>query len=304
MKIIYILTYDCNFRCRYCDVHKRKESLSQEVIEASFTFLKENKIQIDGIKFFWGEPLLEKKKIYTIVNYFSKNNDIPFYLTTNASLIDDTFMNFVKEKNINTTFSIDGDEDSINENRINFSWEENVLDIVEKTKNYSNFIRVNQVVTSQNSIDFFKNFLFIYKLWVRNFNFLPEYYWEWTKEGLKNLKNGFDKIKDFTRDGNSFTLVNLENYSELTFFNIWIVIDTNGDIFATNMILSGKFEKYKKNLKIGTVFTWLLVDLWDEKLMKSYIFRIEEILKKEYPLSIIKSVKYIDSILNNFCYEF
>jgi sulfatase maturation enzyme AslB (radical SAM superfamily) len=48
------------------------------------------------------------------VNHFP-NTD--FYITTNASLIDSNFMDFVKQKNIHITFSLDGDEKCMFENR-------------------------------------------------------------------------------------------------------------------------------------------------------------------------------------------
>jgi MoaA/NifB/PqqE/SkfB family radical SAM enzyme len=54
--------------------------------------------------------------------------------------------------------------------------------IIENVKKYRDIIRVNQVITSENALDFFKNFKFIYNLGVRNFNFLPAYYKYWTKE--------------------------------------------------------------------------------------------------------------------------
>ncbi|MDD5770585.1 MAG: hypothetical protein PHE25_06445, partial [Candidatus Gracilibacteria bacterium] len=171
-------------------------------------------------------------------------------------------------------------------------------------RKYSDFIRVNQVITSENSNDFFSSFKFIYDLGVRKFNFLPAYYINWTKKGLLNLKKGFNEILDFYNSGNKFEVVNLENYSDISFFNLGIIIDSDGSIYGTNLILSGKFDKYKKILKIGDIYSGINGILNDKIFLDFYLKQIGEILKKEYSGSVLKSVNYVDIILNNFCYEF
>ncbi len=304
MELIYILTYDCNFRCSYCDIKKRKQDISFEVLEKSLDFLEENNFDIKKIKFFWWEPLIKKQDIKYIINNFPKKYNSEYFITSNSTLIDDDFIKFTKEKKINLTFSIDWDNNTNQENRKLISWDSLSNKIIENTKKYSKFIRINQVITSENSKDFFKNFNFIYDLWVRKFNFLPEYYREWSKQWLINLKKWFDEILEFYRNWNNFELINLENYSKTSFFNLWLVIDTDWKIYLTNLILSWIFEKYKKDLVIWNIYDWLKVDIKDDFFIKNYIMKIENIVKKEYPNEVLKSVKYVDLILNNFCYEF
>jgi sulfatase maturation enzyme AslB (radical SAM superfamily) len=52
MELIYILTYDCNFRCSYCDIDKRKEDISKNILEESINFLNKNNFNIKKTKFF------------------------------------------------------------------------------------------------------------------------------------------------------------------------------------------------------------------------------------------------------------
>jgi len=301
MELIYILTYDCNFRCTYCDIDKRDKNISNNVLEKSLVFLNKNNFDIDKIKFFWWEPLIKKENIKYIVNNFPNKYKTLFYITSNSTLIDENFIEFVKEKNIKLTFSLDWDNKTTSENRLLLNWNNLSSTIIENTKKYSEFIRINQVITSKNSKDFFKNFKFIYDLWVREFNFLPEYYKEWSKEWLKNLKNWFDEILEFYRKWNTFKLVNLENYSDMAFFNLGIIIDTDWKIYWTNLILSGIFEKYKKELVIWDIDKWLLIDIKNKIFIKEYLFKVKNILEKEYSNKIMKSVYYVDNILNNFC---
>jgi hypothetical protein len=60
---------------------------------------------------------------------------------------------------------------------------ENIVPLVLKnTEKYADSIRINQVITSKNAKFFFENFQYLYHLGCRKFNFLPEYYSEWSKE--------------------------------------------------------------------------------------------------------------------------
>lgn len=300
MELIYILTYDCNFRCKYCDIDKRKENITLDTIQQSLEFLNRWNFSIEKVKFFWGEPLIKKDFIKYIIEHFPKKYTPQFYVTTNATLVDDDFMIFAQNNNLTVTFSVDGGIETIAKNRVLKTGENSAKKIIENTKKYSDIVRVNQVITSKTSSQFFDNFKFIYDLWVRKFNFLPEYYAEWTKMWLKNLKLWFDRIHDFYNDWNNFHLVNVDNYSEIAFFNFWLVIDTDWKIYWTNLILSWVFEKYKKNLQIWTLDSWLLFDIYDENFQKEYLSLIWKFIENEYSTELI-SVKYVDLILSNFC---
>jgi sulfatase maturation enzyme AslB (radical SAM superfamily) len=52
MELIYILTYDCNLRCSYCDIDKQNKNISNEVVEKSLEFLNNNSFNINKVKFF------------------------------------------------------------------------------------------------------------------------------------------------------------------------------------------------------------------------------------------------------------
>lgn len=301
MNIIYIMTYDCNLRCKYCDVYKMKKNINKKVIDDSFRLLKDNKIDITSIKFFWWEPLIMKDEVKYIIENIEDKWTVKFYLTTNSLLINDDFINFSKTINLNLTFSIDWKIWINWDNRITQQWKQIWDEVAEKVKKYWEYIKINQVITPNNSKYFFENFEYIYGLWIRKFNFLPAYYIPWTKKSLQELKIWFDKILTYVRIWNTFDLVNLENFSEMSFFNKWIVIDTDGKIYWTNLILNKKFEKYKNDLLIWNTFDKSLnISIIGD----NYLKKIDEILKKEYSLEIIKSVEYIDLILNNFCNEF
>ena len=163
------------------------------------SLFEKNNFDIDKVKFFWWEPLLKQNYIKYIVNNFPKKYNPWFYTTTNSTLLNDDFITFIKDNNFKLTFSIDWNAKTTSENRLLINGENLSEKIISNTKKYKDYIRVNQVTTSKNSSNFFKNFKFIYDLWVREFNFLPEYYREWSKTWLQNLKKWFDEILEFRK---------------------------------------------------------------------------------------------------------
>ena len=117
MELIFILTYNCNFRCTYCDIDKREDTMDEAILEQSLKFLHTLDVPLDKVKFFGGEPLLQKKQIQKIVTSFPKRHSPNFYVTSNSTLIDQNFIDFSDEYGLKLTFSIDGDAHTTAENR-------------------------------------------------------------------------------------------------------------------------------------------------------------------------------------------
>lgn len=295
-----ILTYDCNFRCTYCDIHKRKEDMHLEIFNQTLVFIKESSFDIEKMKFFGGEPLLQKKYIEkAIQNLSEKISD--FYVTTNASLLSEKFVLFAQKNNLHITVSLDWDQKTTEQNRKTLSGKSLYAISLKHAMKNASILRVNQVITSETAIKMFDNFCYLYDCGFRKFNFLPEYYREWSKKWLQELIRGFFQIQEFCKS-HPIELVNAENYSLTSFFNIGIVIDTNGDIFGTNLILSGDFEKYKPILRIWHISIGLEKDISSIDAINQYAILVESLVAKEYSSSILNSVKYIDRILSNFVY--
>jgi hypothetical protein len=83
----------------------------------------------------------------------------------------------------------------------------------------------------------------------------------------------------FCKDKPDIYLVNSENFSETSFFNLGLIIDTDGSIYGTNLILAGVFEIYKPQLKIGHVDTGLSVDISDISFNQSYVKLVKALLE-------------------------
>lgn len=110
--VIYT-TDKCNLSCEYCFHNKINNSLesSEPVysIEDLYNFFCRHDINAPEIRFFGGEPLLNKKWIYKCVNFLKeKNMKCKYNIFTNGTLIDNKLIEFSKMNEIRYFISIAG----------------------------------------------------------------------------------------------------------------------------------------------------------------------------------------------------
>jgi His-Xaa-Ser system radical SAM maturase HxsB/His-Xaa-Ser system protein HxsD len=122
-----VITKGCNCNCRYCQVSSSPfgseeihmtQRTAKRVVDMIFSSPSPRiKIEFQG-----GEPLLNWKALKYIVDYSYMLNKIHhkqlnFVLCTNLTLIDDSMINYLKEKNIGISTSLDGPKDIHDQNR-------------------------------------------------------------------------------------------------------------------------------------------------------------------------------------------
>ena len=122
------ITHKCNLACTYCFAERLTQenavSMTSEVVRKSFDFLFEKsqdvyRLQVD---FFGGEPLLVFDRVKEGVEYarsLEKKHGkmVLFTLTTNATLLTDEIIDFVRDNNISLILSLDGDRKTHNFHR-------------------------------------------------------------------------------------------------------------------------------------------------------------------------------------------
>ncbi len=146
----FILSTGCNLACKYCFIENNISNNHSEInmsadlailaLDKYINYLNDNPdIKQPQIIFYGGEPFINYSVMKTIVNYAkSKNSNIFFSLVTNATLIDDDIIHFLKDNNINVGISIDGPQKINDANRVfrgsDRSVYEQVINTVEKFK--------------------------------------------------------------------------------------------------------------------------------------------------------------------------
>ena len=118
MNVVVKLTNSCNFACTYCSVGDPDDTkiMSMATLKKMINGLPEllEHLQDNKISFIWhgGEPLLMSREFYReAMDYVQQKligRDISFKMQTNGYLIDNEWIEFFKEYDINVGISLDG----------------------------------------------------------------------------------------------------------------------------------------------------------------------------------------------------
>lgn len=116
------VTDDCNLRCKYCFVDKRKNYVNLKTAKDAVDFLAGNAKEAGtspSLNFFGGEPMLIWDDIIVpLVLYTEKRyHPFTFSITTNGTLLSKSRLQFMKDHNIGLLLSMDGAEQTQNESR-------------------------------------------------------------------------------------------------------------------------------------------------------------------------------------------
>lgn len=264
--LILIVTRRCNLRCVYCDVDKKnismQEKVAQKAIFLYYTWAEKHGQKELLIRFFGGEPLMNFDVVKYAVAYAKgiagrKGMTISFDLTTNGMLLDDDIIDFfARNKEISVIISLDGFDTTQNLNR---NVKNGKIDSYSTIHRYRGKlisltnITVNMVIAPNQVRSFFKNFLHNHRLGFIRFNFLPAYFVAWGDDELKALIDGFNEIIHFLRAHKNISVKNTEIIGDTPFFNSGFVVDCNGDLFDTNIILSKHYTHLNPALVKGNV---------------------------------------------------
>lgn len=126
-----MVTHGCNFRCSYCFEKEKEQDFTMDIMSLDvgkkslelIAKLSQNRVNIE-VDFFGGEPLLVFDVVKEIILHGRElekrlNKRFWFSLTTNASLLNKTIIDFLKEENVSLILSIDGNQQTHDFFRIN-----------------------------------------------------------------------------------------------------------------------------------------------------------------------------------------
>lgn len=145
MTIVIIPSYDCNFRCEYCYLcNSTKQSSYKLTADFVCSFLLQIREYLQAqhktIKLIWhgGEPLLwgidNYRKIFEFVRYVFSDCGVENSIQSNLSLINDDYIDLLKQYDVKLGFSFDGPKD-INDKQRAFANGDGSFDIImEKLK--------------------------------------------------------------------------------------------------------------------------------------------------------------------------
>lgn len=135
-QLILIVTSRCNLRCKYCVFSEQyphthsytNDEMSFDVAKASIDYYYSNYLEkvehgYDKppiVNFYGGEPLLNFQLIKRCVDYSETLFETKpmFYITTNGTTLSEDVIEFLIRNDFRVTFSLDGDSENHNRNRV------------------------------------------------------------------------------------------------------------------------------------------------------------------------------------------
>ena len=203
-----VLTHACNLRCRYCFVHQDPCHMTFETAKASAEFLIKNAEEsgtTPSINYFGGEPMLMWDSIIVpLTNWIRQEYNKPFSLgiTTNATLLNEERIKFLKDNEISMLFSIDGAKETQDYNRPyadgtgSFDSLENIIPII--AENFNTTFRMTTIPPTCNHI--FENIMYAKEKGFKSFFVIPNVFEEWDDEHREIVKNEMSKFGDYYID--------------------------------------------------------------------------------------------------------
>jgi|GEM_PF-2142254 len=305
LEFVIIPTRKCNFRCIYCPVYFSNEKLSRDLIMDAINKF----IQYGGqhIRFTGGEPFIEWKNLEKIFDFVLKNfrSKINIEVCTNGFLLSSEVISKLKNEYITLVLSIDGRKETFGKNRILNIKNQNKFEIIKNSLSHlinNNRYIITQTISQSGSANAFDDFIYLWSLGIRNFNFLPVYYRIWDPKEIKNLKNNLHLIASFIRPfvyEGKVTVRNIERKGIIPLFGKSICLDSDGKFYYTNAVLLKALRKKKKSLFLGNT-------------MEEATKNIQGFLSNQTAESIIGSCfskqtlrcnEKVDRILSNFVSE-
>ncbi len=199
------MTTDCNFKCKYCyedyrNHYQLNEKTLVETLEFIMNYGEKEKVLLD---FLGGEPLLKKDLIYEAVKYiktYYADREVKYYITTNCSLMDDEFIEFMKENNFTIRLSFDGNKVTHDLNRVakdGCSCYEKILENIMKVKNSGLNYSVRMTVT-ENTIPYMsENISFLHEHGLDNICMIMDVYLKISKKLEDEFKKQVNLITQY-----------------------------------------------------------------------------------------------------------
>ena len=116
---------------------------------------------------------------------------------------------------------------------------------------------VNMVIAPNTAANVFENFSFLVREGLRSFNFLPAYYQPWEASQLQDLEHGLSRVASFLeralRNGNTFFIRNLDVNLPHPLYRAGRTVDTDGEVFDSDIIVAEPFMSHRKRFSLGNV---------------------------------------------------
>jgi len=302
--LILTVTRRCDLRCAYCPT--AKDGHPELSVEQTTTVLDLFADRYGGgdVKLFGGEPLLVPEVVRAAIRRAAQSPAIRrIYLSTNGLGLNADWLALVRSTpKLILTISMDGAPTDHRRFRRALPGVADAYDHIISL--LPELLRTPRVVVTltvppASAERMGANFAHLRSLGMTRFNLLPGYFLPWRDEQLVALRAGFDQIASSVRrswgDGQYVYVRNLFTWAPTPFFNTGLVVDSDGSVHSSNVVLSGKLEALGDQTRLGT-----LAEPPDAEALDVGARRTWALLEESLPPRIITSTRAADAELTRF----
>lgn len=130
------------------------------------------------------------------------------------------------------------------------------------------------------------------------FNFLPAYFVPWTPAQLKGLASCFAAVRRvldcWSAAGRCAEVVNLSRRGTTPLYNDGLVVDTDGEVYNSNLILAAAVRPHRGRLHLGRVHE-------PGNLSARPIAEAAQVMRDSFPADVLAATSAVDAELTAFC---
>ncbi len=257
------------------------------------------------VKLFGGEPLLAPSTVDAVIRRVALHPSLRLYLSTNGMFLDDLMFQVLEaHPDVVLTVSLDGSREDHTRlrrplhSREGSGWDE-VYSHLPRLMRRRRFV-VTQTISPATARRGAKNFQALRELGVQKFNLLPGYYLPWSPSQRDDLVRSFSAIGELVEAaweaGEPLYLRNLFTQAPTPFFNTGMVVDCDGSIYPSNLILASAFEGVKQRTARGS-----LEDPPSQQALEEAAAQTPKILEEILPEHILDATRFVDGALTSLC---
>ncbi len=268
LRLVVLVTYNCNFDCMYCCVPRelrRKRNMPKKYLLKSIDFLLSSKKNDLQLHFFGAEPLLLRYDIYSEVFHYAYeksrrlNKNLRLIITTNGALFNQKWIDLFKKFDISLEISLDGGPRSHNLNRPQRrkgNSYDKVTQHLPLIFDSGIDVQVSMVISPQTCANVYENYLHLAKLGFKKIFMMVANCVYWPTEGLATLR---DQLAIIRHDYPSILLeyphllLNLRDWVTPMRMNTELSVDVDGSVYSACVGYLAKDPKVKKRWTLANI---------------------------------------------------
>lgn len=188
--VVFLVTEDCNFRCKYCYQSKRKHYMTWDTAKQTLDFFLPKLKKEYWLTFTGGEPLLALDLVKKAVSYLELKNkeeskSATYAVVTNGSLLDDDCLDFFNRYGFTIALSFDGYGQNSARKKNSF---DKTAAVIKKALQFENItLNVNSTFSTATAVNICKSMGFIMDLGVKQVSLSLDLAKRWNRPSLEKL---------------------------------------------------------------------------------------------------------------------